>query len=93
MHNNVVIGNNTWVAGKGSQFWTHVSIHTKTGHKDLSIAIGDIVYIGSKACFASEVKIESLNLISLGSLVSQSILVKKNIIAGNLSKIVKENID
>ena len=93
MHNNVVIGNNTWVAGKGSQFWTHVSIHTKTGHKDLSIAIGDIVYIGSKACFASEVKIESLNLISLGSVVSQSILVKKNIIAGNLSKIVKENID
>jgi len=93
LYNNITVGNNTWLAGKESQFWTHGSIHTKTGNKDLSISIGDNVYVGSKVCFAPGVKIENVNLIGLGSVVSRSILTNKNIVAGNPSKIVKENID
>lgn len=91
--NSVSIGNNTWLAGKGSQLWTHGSIYTKTGKKDLSINIGDDIYIGSKCAIAPGVKIESLNLIGLGSVVTHSITSSKNIIAGNPAKIIKENID
>ena len=91
--NNVEIGNNTWLAGKRSQLWTHGSIHTKTGNKDLSIKIGNDIYIGSNSSISPGVKIDSLNLIGLGSVLTKSIHSSKNIIAGNPAKIIKENID
>ncbi|GHC44287.1 acyltransferase [Ulvibacter litoralis] len=91
--NSVEIGNNTWLAGKASQLWTHGSIYTKTGKKDLSIKIGDNIYMASNCSIAPGVTIESLNLIGLGSVVTQSISSSKNIIAGNPAKIIKENID
>lgn len=91
--NSVEIGNNTWLAGKRSQLWTHGSIYTKTGGKDLSIQIGDDIYIGSNCSIAPGVKIESLNLVGLGSVLTHSITTSKNIIAGNPAKIIKENID
>lgn len=90
---NISIGNNSWIAGKASQFWTHGSIHTKDRSKDLSISIKDNVYIGSNVSFAPGVKIESLNLIGLGSVVHSSINSSHNIIVGNPAKIIKENID
>tara|TARA_R100000789_G_scaffold75378_1_gene70979 strand:- start:1069 stop:1668 length:600 start_codon:yes stop_codon:yes gene_type:complete len=93
LSNNISIGNNSWIAGKSSQFWTHGSIHTKKGNKDLSIIIRDNIYIGSKACFAPGVKIESLNLIGLGSVVHNSVSHIKNIIVGNPAEIIKKNID
>ncbi|OXA92214.1 acyltransferase [Flavobacterium hercynium] len=91
--NNIQIGNNTWIAGKNSQFWTHGSIHTKSKNKDLSIIIKDDVYVGSACCFAPGVIIESENLIGLGSVVTNNFLENKTIIAGNPAVVVKENID
>lgn len=91
--NNIKIGNNTWIAGKNSQFWTHGSIHTKNGTKDLSIKINDDVYIGSSSLFAPGVVIESINLIGLGSVVSGVFNESKTIIAGNQAKVIKQNID
>lgn len=91
--NDIKIGNNTWIAGRNSQFWTHGSIYTKTNKKDLSISIKDNVYVGSSVCFAPGVKIESINLIGLGSVVTDSFIKSNSIIAGNPAKIVKENID
>jgi acetyltransferase-like isoleucine patch superfamily enzyme len=91
--NDVKIGNNTWLAGKGSQLWTHGSIHTKTGLKNLSIHIMDDVYVGSGVKIAPGVLIKSINLIGLGSVVYQSVLTQKNIIVGNPATIVKEKID
>lgn len=90
---NVSIGNSTWVAGRGSQFWTHGSIHTKKRSKDLGIEIKDDVYVGSNSCFAPGVSIESINLIGLGSVVNNSVYTSRNIIAGNPAMIVKEDID
>jgi len=84
---------NTWLAGKGNQLWTHGSIHTKTGNKDLSITIGDNIYIGSNSSISPGVKIESLNLVGLGSVLTKSIESSNNIIAGNPATIIKENID
>ncbi len=93
LYNNVAIGDNTWIAGRDSQFWTHGSIHTKEGTKDLSISIGNNTYVGSNVCFAPGVKIGNNNLIGLGSVISKSFLCSKTIIAGNMATVVKENID
>ncbi|WP_158844262.1 acyltransferase [Algibacter sp. L1A34] len=90
--NNITIGNNTWIAGKNSEFWTHGSIHTKTG-KNLDIKIGDNNYIGSSCKFASGVNIGSINIVGLGSVVSSDFENSRNIIAGNPAKIVKQNLD
>ncbi|APY00732.1 acyltransferase [Lacinutrix venerupis] len=90
--NNITIGNNTWIAGKNSEFWTHGSIHTKTG-KNLDIEIGDPTYVSSSCKFAPGVKIGSINIVGLGSVVTSNFLDNKNIIAGNPAKNVKNNID
>jgi acetyltransferase-like isoleucine patch superfamily enzyme len=92
VYNNVTIGENTWLAGKNSQVWTHGSIHTKSG-KDLTVCIGSNVYIGSNTSIAPGVKIGEINLIGLGSVVTKSYTESNNIIAGNPAVIVKENID
>jgi acetyltransferase-like isoleucine patch superfamily enzyme len=91
--NNIQIGNNTWIAGKNSQFWTHGSIHTKNGDEDLSIIIKDDIYIGSSVCFAPGVKVASGNLIGLGSVVSGRFNESETIIAGNPAKVVKQKIN
>jgi acetyltransferase-like isoleucine patch superfamily enzyme len=91
--NDIHIGNNTWIAGKNSQFWTHGSIHTKLNNKDLSIVLDDNVYVGSASCFAPGVCIAAVNLIGLGSVVSKSFAEEKTIIAGNPAEVVKQNID
>ncbi len=90
--NNISIGDNTWIAGKNSQFWTHGSIHTKT-NKDLSIVIEDNIYIGSSAKVAPGVKIASINVVGLGSVVIGHFDDSKTIIMGNPAKIVKKDID
>ena len=91
--NAIQIGNNTWIAGKNSQFWTHGSIHTKEEQKDLSIVIKDNIYIGSSVCFAPGVVIESINLIGLGSVITTNFMESNTIIAGNPASVVKQNID
>ncbi len=91
--NTVEIGNNTWLAGRQSQLWTHGSIHTKIGDKDLSIKIGNNIYIGSGTLIAPGVTIADLNLIGLGSVVSGSFTASNTIIAGNPAQVIKEGID
>lgn len=91
--NDVIIGNNTWLAGKRSQIWTHGSLHTKTGKKDLRVIIGDDIYIGSNTLIAPGVHIANLNLIGMGSVITKSIETSRNVIAGNPATVVKQDID
>jgi acetyltransferase-like isoleucine patch superfamily enzyme len=91
--NNIQIGNNTWIAGKNSQFWTHGSIHTKSCNKDLGIVIKDDVYVGSSVCFAPGVQVAATNLIGLGSVIAGIFDESETIIAGNPAKVVKQNIN
>jgi acetyltransferase-like isoleucine patch superfamily enzyme len=93
LHHNILIGNNTWIAGKNSQFWTHGSIYTKCGTKDLSITIKNDIYIGSACCFAPGVVIGNENLVGLGSVVTNKFLESKTIIAGNPASVVRQDID
>lgn len=91
--NPIEIGDNSWVAGKSSQFWTHGSLHTKIGDKDLSIHIGSNVYIGSNCSFAPGTQIGAINLVGLGSVITKVFNEEKMVIAGNPAQIVKQNID
>lgn len=91
--NSIKIGNNTWIAGRNSEFWTHGSIKTKTKDKDLGIEIGDNIYIASSSKFAPGTKIASLNLVGLGSVVSGVFNKNNTIIMGNPARVVKEPID
>lgn len=90
--NDVTIGNNSWVAGDYSQIWTHGSLKTKLG-KDLSVTIGDDVYLGSGVLIAPGVTINSNNLIGLGSVVLSSIEKQYCIVSGNPAKVVRENVN
>lgn len=92
VYNNVSIGNNTWIAGKGSQIWTHGSLYTKLD-KDLSVKIGDDIYIGTNVNIAPGTIISNLNLIGMGSVVSGKFLEEQTIIAGNPAKVIKTAID
>ncbi|WP_372938851.1 hypothetical protein [Seonamhaeicola sp.] len=91
--NNITIGDHTWIAGKNSQFWTHGSVHTKKGTKDLSITIGNYNYIGSACLFSPGVIIKNVSLIGLGSVVSKTFSESEIIIMGNPCEIIKKNID
>jgi acetyltransferase-like isoleucine patch superfamily enzyme len=91
--NSITIGNNTWIAGKGSQVWTHGSIHTKRGIKDLGVYIGDNNYVGSGVLFAPGSRIGNNNLIGLGSVVTKAFASENTIISGNPATVIRENID
>jgi len=90
--NDISIGNNTWIAGKNTEFWTHGSIQTKK-NKNLSIHIKDNIYIGSASKIAPGVIVASVNIIGLGSVVMGDFVESETIIIGNPAKIVKKNID
>lgn len=90
--NDVTIGSNTWIAGSGSQLWTHGSLSTKL-NKKLAITIEDNVYISSNVLIAAGVHIKSTNLVGLGSVVTRSIVSSNNVIIGNPSEIVKSDVD
>lgn len=89
--NNIEIGNNTWIAGKDSQFWTHGSLKSKS-ESNLSIYIGDNVYVGSGVKFSPGTTISSKNLIALGAVVSGKFNEEETIIAGNLATVIKKNV-
>jgi acetyltransferase-like isoleucine patch superfamily enzyme len=90
--NPIKIGDSTWIAGRNSQFWTHGSLKTKL-NEDLSIVIGNDVYVGSGVKFSPGVKIASNNLVGLGSTVSGVFSEENSIIASNKSVVIKSNVN
>jgi acetyltransferase-like isoleucine patch superfamily enzyme len=83
-----VIGNHSWIAGCGSQFWTHGA-----GAHERNISIGERCYIGSAVRFALGSSVGNNNIVGLGSVVTTKLNTENAIIAGQPSKIVKENYD
>jgi len=82
----IIIGKNTWIAGKNSEFWTH-----GLGVSDKNISIGENCYIGSSVLFAPGTEIKSNTVISMGSFVKGKFLKEKVLLQGNPAQIVKEN--
>lgn len=60
IYGRIEIGNDSWIAGNGSQFWTHgLSV------VDRDIIIGEKNYIGSAVRFAPGTSIGSRNIVAL----------------------------
>ena len=74
----IFIGDNSIIAGSGSQLWTHGYHHEKTGagriRIDGEIYIGNNVYVGSRCVFNPSVKIADGISIGSNSSVSKSLM-------------------
>jgi acetyltransferase-like isoleucine patch superfamily enzyme len=80
------LGDNSWIAGYGSQFWTHGA-----GIADRDIKIGRGCYIGSAVRFAPGSSIGNFVLVGMGSVVLRKINIDNAVIAGVPATIKKEN--
>jgi len=60
----VYVGESSWIAGTGSQFWTH-----GLGVQDRSVVIGRYSYIGSAVRFAPGARVGDLVVVGIGSVV------------------------
>lgn len=77
VYGEIFIGNGSWIAGHGSQFWTHgLSV------EDRDIRIGENNYIGSAARFAPGTSIGSNNVVALGSVVLSKLVCDSSLISG-----------
>ena len=82
------LGDRSWVAGIGSQFWTH-----GVGARDRDIEIGSDCYLGSAVRFAPGSSIGNNVLVAMGSVVSGKIDVSNALVGGVPAKVLKENYD
>jgi acetyltransferase-like isoleucine patch superfamily enzyme len=80
------IGDGTWIAGRGSQFWTHgVNV------EDRNVSIGSQCYIGSAVRFAPGSSVDDNVIVGIGSVVVRSIAASGALIAGFPAIVIREN--
>ena len=82
------LGDRSWIAGIGSQFWTH-----GVGVLDRNIEIGSDCYLGSAVRFAPGAAIANNVLVAMGSVVSGKIDASNALIGGVPAKVLRENYD
>ncbi len=82
------LGDRSWVAGIGSQFWTH-----GIGVRDRDIEIGSDCYLGSAVRFAPGSSVGDNVLVAMGSVVSGKLDVSNALVGGVPAKVLKENYD
>jgi acetyltransferase-like isoleucine patch superfamily enzyme len=81
VYGKISLGNGSWIAGHGSQFWTHgLSV------QDRDINIGQKNYIGTAVLFAPGTSIGSNNVVALGSVVMSKLSCNASLISGNPAK-------
>ncbi|MDP1664544.1 MAG: hypothetical protein Q8L79_05390 [Methylobacter sp.] len=77
VYGEISIGEGSWIAGHGSQFWTHgLSV------EDRDIRIGDNNYIGSAVRFSPGTSIGNNNIVALGSVVLSKLVCDSSLISG-----------
>ena len=83
----VSIGERSWIAGAGSQIWTH------GGVTDRNVTIGDDCYIGSAVRFAPGSGVADNVIVSLGSVVTKRIGDSNALVAGAPAQVIRQNYD
>lgn len=77
LHGRIAVGDGTWIAGRGSQFWTHgVSV------ADRDIAIGSGCFVGSAVRFAPGSGVGDGNIVGIGSVVVGRIDARDALVSG-----------
>jgi acetyltransferase-like isoleucine patch superfamily enzyme len=82
------LGKDSWIAGIGSQFWTHGA-----GVHERDVWIGENCYVGSAVRFAPGARIGNDVLVAMGSVVTGALQVDKAMVGGVPAKVLKENYD
>lgn len=85
----IILQENAWIGGCGSQFWTHGGI----GFTYRDIIIGEDCYIGSAVRFSAGSSIGKNSIVGLGSIVTKTFEKENVLIAGQPAKILRENYD
>ena len=83
-----VLGDGSWIAGIGSQFWTHGA-----GVTDRDIRIGSDCYLGSAVRFAPGAGVGDNVIVAMGSVVTKKFETSKAMIGGVPATILKEDYD
>lgn len=87
--NGITIGSQSTIGGRNSSFWTHgVSLR-----RGIGISIGNRCYLGSDVKVASGVNVPDNVLVSLGSILTNSINEPDCIVSGIPAKIIKKDPD
>jgi acetyltransferase-like isoleucine patch superfamily enzyme len=84
----LIIGDKSWVAGRGSQFWTHGA-----GIKKRDISIGKECYVGSAVRFAPGASVPDYCIVGLGSVVTSGISESRSLVAGVPARVIKRDYD
>ena len=83
------LGDRSWVAGRGSQFWTHGA-----GSENRVIEVGPGCYIGSAVRFSPGSCVGENTLVALGSVVTRSFSNNSHVVVGgNPATIIRDNYD
>lgn len=82
----ITIGPGTWIAGRGSQFWTHGA-----GVTDRDIHIGPGCYVGSAVRFAPGAAVGRGVLVALGSVVTGKIEADDALVAGQPARVCRQD--
>ncbi|HEU0294954.1 MAG TPA: hypothetical protein VFR47_19585 [Anaerolineales bacterium] len=82
------LGNHSWIAGIGSQFWTHGA-----GVRERDILIGENCYVGSAVRFAPGACIGNHVLVAMGSVVTGALPADMALVGGVPARVLKEDYD
>lgn len=82
------VGPHSWLAGRGSQFWTH-----GPGDKLRSIHIGANCYVGSAVRVAPGSRIGDRCLVGMGSVVSGEFADSDCLVGGVPAQVIRKEID
>ncbi len=82
------LGAGSWIAGVGSQFWTHGAVDTER-----YIIIGENSYLGSAVRFSPGATLGNKIFLALGSVVTKKIDINNAMLGGIPAKVLKENYD
>jgi acetyltransferase-like isoleucine patch superfamily enzyme len=83
-----ILGEGSWIAGLGSQFWTHGA-----GVADRDIQIGCDCYIGSAVRFAPGSCVGDNSIVAMGSVVTKKFAVSRAMIGGVPAAVLKQDYD
>jgi acetyltransferase-like isoleucine patch superfamily enzyme len=79
------LGQGSWIAGRGSQFWTHgVNV------SDRNVSIGNRCYVGSAVRFAPGSGVGDNVVVGIGSVVTKRIDASNALIAGFPAQVIRE---
>lgn len=82
----LIVGNNSWIGGKDSQFWTHGA-----GVKDRNIKIGKECYISSAVRFAPGSSVGDYSIVALASVVTRKFSEKYVMIGGQPARALRSD--